>query len=33
VVGHRQRIAVVLIAEQELPFVIGAPQFVGSLPR
>ena len=32
VVGHRQRIAVVVIPQQELAFVIGAPQFVGTLP-
>src|SRR5260221_2931955 len=30
-VGDRQRIAVLTIGEQELAFVIGAPQFIGTL--
>jgi hypothetical protein len=30
-VGDRQRITVLVIAEQELPFVIGAPQLIGAL--
>jgi len=30
-IGDRQRIAVALIAEQELALVVGAPQFVGAL--
>lgn len=31
VVGDGERMAVLTIAEQELPLVIGAPQFVGPL--
>jgi hypothetical protein len=31
VVGDRQRIAVLAISEQELAFVIGAPQLIGAL--
>ena len=31
VVGDRQRIAVLMIPQQKLAFVIGAPQFIGSL--
>ena len=31
-VGDGERIAVLTIPEQELAFVIGAPQFVGTLP-
>jgi len=31
VVGDRQRIAVLVMAQQELAFVIGAPEFVGTL--
>jgi len=31
VVGDGQRVAIVLIAEEELAFVIGAPQFIGSV--
>src|SRR4029077_8128923 len=33
VVGDRERVAVVLVAEQELAFVVGAPEFIGSLPQ
>src|SRR5487761_104517 len=32
-IGDGQRIAVLAISQQELPFVIGAPQFVGPLPE
>jgi hypothetical protein len=32
-VGDRQRITVLVIAEQELSFVIGAPQFIGALAK
>ena len=31
VIGHRQWVAVLVIAQQELPFVIGAPELVGPL--
>jgi hypothetical protein len=31
VIGDGQRIAVLMIAEQELAFVIGAPQLIGFL--
>ena len=31
VIGDRQRIAVLLIAQQELAFVIGAPELIGAL--
>jgi hypothetical protein len=31
VVGDGQRVAVLVISQQELAFVIGAPQFVGTL--
>ena len=30
-VGDRQRITILTISEQELPFVIGAPELVGAL--
>src|SRR5574340_1014633 len=33
VIRDRQRIAILTIAQQELAFVIGAPQFVGALPH
>ena len=33
VVGDRERVAVVLVAEQELAFVVSAPELVGSLPQ
>ena len=33
VIGDRQRIAILPIAQQELPFVIGAPKFVGTLAQ
>ena len=32
-IGDRQRIAILTISEQELPFVIGAPKFVGTGAR
>jgi len=32
VVGDGQRVAVLVISQQELAFVVGAPQFVGTLP-
>src|SRR5256885_16372149 len=32
-IGDRQRIAILTISEQELPFVIGAPKFVGTLAQ
>src|SRR6202162_599066 len=33
VVGDRQRIAVLMIPQQKFAFVIGAPQFIGSLTQ
>jgi len=30
-IGDGQRVAVLTIAQQELAFVIGAPQFIGTL--
>jgi len=30
-IGDGQRVAVLMIAQQELALVIGAPQFIGSL--
>ena len=32
-IGDRQRVAVVMIPEQELALVIGAPECIGSLPQ
>lgn len=32
-IGHRQRVAVLLIAQQELSLVVGAPELVGPLSR
>jgi hypothetical protein len=32
VIGDRQRIAVLAVAEQELAFVIRAPELIGALP-
>jgi hypothetical protein len=32
VVGDRQRVAVLVIPQQELAFVVSAPQLVGTLP-
>jgi hypothetical protein len=32
-IGDRQRIAILMISQQELPFVIGAPKFVGTLAQ
>ena len=33
VIGDRERIAILTIAEQEFAFVVGAPQLVGTLPH
>jgi len=33
VIGDRQRVAVLVISQQELAFVVGAPEFIGPLSQ